>query len=58
MYSGDAEAAEIFVERIGEIVDKCSTLSNKLRDVLCDPYHPMYDIITGKAGWYITTLHF
>ena len=45
MYSENAEAAEIFAERIGEIVDN----SDKLSDALCDPYDLVYDIITGKA---------
>lgn len=46
MYSENAEAAEIFAERFGEIVDNSD---DELRDALCDPYDLVYDIITGKA---------
>ena len=50
MYSENAEAAEIFAERFGEIVDNSDDLSDdELRDALCDPYDLVYDIITGKA---------
>ena len=50
MYSENAEAAEIFAERIGEIVDHSDKMSDdELRDALCDPYNLVYDIITGKA---------
>lgn len=50
MYSENAEAADIFAERIGEIVDSSDNLSDdELRDALCDPYDLVYDIITGKA---------
>ena len=50
MYSENAEAAEIFVERIAEIVDHSDKMSDdELRDALCDPYNLVYDIITGKA---------
>ena len=50
MYSENAEAAEIFAERIGEIVDNSDNLSDdELRDALCDPYDLVYDIITGRA---------
>ena len=50
MYSENAEAAEIFAERIGEIVDNSDNLNeDELRDALCDPYDLVYDIITGKA---------
>ena len=50
LYSENAEAAEIFAERIGEIVDNSDNLSDdELRDALCDPYDLVYDIITGKA---------
>ena len=50
MYSENAEAAEIFSERIGEIVDHSDKMSDdELRDALCDPYNLVYDIITGKA---------
>ena len=50
MYSENVEAAEIFAERIDEIVDNSDNLSDdELRDALCDPYDLVYDIITGKA---------
>ena len=50
MYSENAEAAEIFAERIGEIVDNSDKMNDdELRDALCDPYDLVYDIITGKA---------
>ena len=50
MYSENAEAAEIFAERIGEIVDHSDKMSDdELRDTLCDPYDLVYDIITGRA---------
>ena len=50
MYSENAEAAEIFAERFGEIVDNSDGLSDdELRDALCDPYDLVYDIITGNA---------
>ena len=50
MYSENAEAAEIFAERIGEIVDNSDNLSNDdLRDALCDPYYLVYNIITGNV---------
>lgn len=50
MCSENAEAAEIFAERIGEIVDRSDKMSDdELRDALCDPYDLVYDIITGRA---------
>ena len=50
MYSEKAGAAEIFTERIGEIVDHSDNLKDEeLRDALCGPYDLVYDIITGKA---------
>ena len=49
MYSENAEAEEIFAERIGEIVDNSDNQSDEPRDALCDPYDLVYDIITGKA---------
>lgn len=50
MYSENAEADEIFAERIGDIVDHSDKLSDdELRDALYDPYDLVYDIITGKA---------
>lgn len=40
MYSENADAAEIFAERIGEIVDHSDKMSDdKLRDALCDLYN-------------------
>ena len=50
MYSENAEVAEIFAERIGDIVDHSDNLNDdELRDALCDPYDLVYDIITGRA---------
>lgn len=50
LYSENAEAAETFAERIGEIVDNSDNLSDdELRDALCDPYDLVYDIITVRA---------
>ena len=50
MYSENADAAAIFADRIGEIVDHSDKMSDDgLRDALCDPYDLVYDIITGKA---------
>lgn len=50
LYSENAEAAETFAERIGEIVDNSDNLSDdELRDALCDPYDLVYDIITDRA---------
>ena len=50
MYSENAEAADIFAERIGDIVDHSDNLNDdELRDALCDPYDLVYDIITGRA---------
>ena len=49
MYSENADAAEIFAERIGEIVDNSDNQSDELRDALCDPYDLVYDRMTGQA---------
>ena len=50
MYSENAEAADIFAERIGDIVDHSDNLNDdELRDALCDPYDLVYDITTGRA---------
>lgn len=46
MYSENAEAAEIFAEHFGEIVDNSD---DELRDSICNPYDLVYDIITGNA---------
>lgn len=50
MYREDPEAAEVFADRIGDIVDMSEKMSDdELRDALCDPYDLVMDILKGIA---------
>ncbi len=50
MHRENSEAAEIFAERIGEVVDRSDKLSDDdFRDELCDPYDLVIDILSGNA---------
>lgn len=50
MYKEDPEAAEVFADRIGDIVDMSEKMSDdELRDALCDPYDLVMDILKGIA---------
>lgn len=50
MYSENSEAAEIFAERICEVVDHSNALSDDdFRDLLCEPYDLVLDILNGNA---------
>lgn len=50
MYRENPEAAEVFAERIGDIVDMSEKMTDdEFRDAFCDPYDLVLDILRGIA---------
>ena len=50
MHRENKEAAEVFAERIGDIVDASGNMTDdEFRDALCDPYDLVLDILKGIA---------
>ena len=50
MYLENHEAAEVFADRIGDIVDMSSKMTDdEFRNALCDPYDLVLDILKGSA---------